>query len=84
MNPHIGFYNKKNGESFKYKVSDFIEVTGLNGLFQVKGTHENNFIFTILPSELKQKNTTIPELKSIIGDIKEDDNPILCLLKFKQ
>lgn len=83
LNSYIGFYNKKTGESFRYKTSDFIKQTGLTGFFQLKGTYENYFIFTMLPDALKNSYTTIPELKPIIENIKEDDNPILCLIKLK-
>lgn len=83
MSSYIGFYNKKTRESFKYSKSDFTRQTGLTGLFQLKGTFDNYFIFTMLPDVLKNSYCDIPELKPIIDNIKEDDNPILCLLKFK-
>ena len=37
----------------------------------------------MLPDALKNSYTTIPKLKPIIENIKEDDNPILCLVKLK-
>ena len=83
MTSYLGFYNKNTGKSFKYSKSDFTRQTGLTGLFQLKGTYNNYFIFTMLPDALKDSYCTIPELKPIIDNVKEDDNPILCLLKFK-
>lgn len=83
MTSYLGFYNKNTGKSFKYSKSDFTRQTGLTGLFQLKGTYNNYFIFTMLPDALKDSYCTITELQPIIDNIKEDDNPILCLLKFK-
>lgn len=83
MSSYTGFYNKKTGKSFNFKTPDFTRQTGLNGLFQAKGTYGNYFIFTMFPNALKEQNSSFPELNTIIDNMKEDDNPILCLLKFK-
>ena len=83
LNAYIGFYNKKNGESFKLKGSDFARYTNLHGLSQVKGTYDNSFVFMLQPSLLTTYNSYPSELKPVVEKIKEDDNPIICLLKFK-
>lgn len=82
LNAYIGFYNKKNGESIKLKGSDFAKHTNLYGLSQVKDTYNNYFLFSMLACTLKTYKSSLPELQPIIKDIKEDDNPVICLLKF--
>ena len=82
LNAYIGFYNKKNGESIKLKGSDFAKHTNLYGLSQVKDTYNNFFLFSMLACTLKTYKSSLPELQPIIKDIKEDDNPVICLLKF--
>ena len=83
MNQYIGFYNKKTGVSFIQKGSDFAKNIGLNGIYQLKGTHEDYFIFTTLPNTFKRFNSSSNESNPIMENIKEDDNPVLCLLKLK-
>ncbi len=83
MNQYIGFYNKKTGASFIQKGSDFAKHIGLNGFNQLKGTHEDYFIFSTLPSTFARFKNSSEDSKPIMGNIKEDDNPILCLVKFK-
>lgn len=83
-NAYIGFYNKKTEKSCKYTLPDFITHTGLEGAGIVLDTYEDNFLLTLNTSVLKRNpNTKITELKSIINNIDEEDNPVICLLKLK-
>lgn len=82
LNAYIGFYNKKNGDSFRCKGSDFTKYTDVYGISQVKGTYDNYFLFSMLACTLKTYKSSLPELQPIIKNIKEDDNPVICLLKF--
>lgn len=82
-NPYIGFYNKKTGKSCKYTGTDFLKYSGLNGISSVKGTYEDYFISTIYPSELGRSYIKNDKLRKIAEHANEEDNPILCLFKFK-
>lgn len=82
-NGFLGFYNKKTKKSILYSGSEFINQTGLTGASWVKGVYKDYFIISLSASALKRHGSKIPELKHLSKKVKEDDNPVLCLFKFK-
>lgn len=80
---YFGFYNKKSKESYTYKFPEFIQASGLTGLRDIVGTYQDYFIGIIEPSILKRNNPPHEELKKISEEISPEDNPVLCLFKFK-
>lgn len=83
-NDFIGFYNKKEGTSCKYTGVDFLKRTGLVGLGEIKGTYQDYFIATITSGILKLSYIEREDLRKISMKISEEDNPVLCLFKFKE
>lgn len=81
--PFIGFYNKKDGSSYKLSAGEFMNISGLRGMGLIRGTYNNCFITLLFPESLKRRKTTIPALEPVLETIKEDDNPVLCLFTLK-
>lgn len=82
-NGFLGFYDKKRQQSCLYSAPDFIQKTGLTGAGWIKNVYEDYFIIPLSASALKRHGSKIPELKQISACLMEDDNPVLCLFKFK-
>lgn len=83
-NPFLGFHRKQDGKSYTYSYKDFITGSSLNSIGQIINTYQDYFITTISPAAIKDRSCHVPELAEIAKNIKEDDNPIVCLFKFNQ
>lgn len=82
-NGFLGFYNKKTQKSCLYSAPDFIKKTGLTGAGWIKGTYKDYFVMPLSALVLKRYGSKIPALNDVAEKINEDDNPVLCLFKFK-
>jgi hypothetical protein len=81
---NIGLYEKETMKSFKYNQIDFARITHLEGInLPFIGTYNDAFITTILPHNLQNHYIINDKLRAIAQNISEEDNPILCLIKFK-
>lgn len=79
----MGFYNKGNGQALLMKGMDFSDVSGLIGMTPIIGTYQDYFVTLLYPSLLKKAKKLRDDLKEIADKISEEDNPVLCLFKFK-
>lgn len=79
---YIGFYNKTKKIAKTYEFPEFIKSSGLTGFQGVIGTYDNNFICYINPEVLKRNHTNNKDLQEIATNLKEDDNPIICIFKY--
>ncbi|MDR3252993.1 MAG: 6-bladed beta-propeller [Tannerella sp.] len=76
-----GIYNKKTRQTHRY--ADFQE----DGIFKyasIEGaTEDGHFVLSLQPDRLlEQKTIRIAELRELMETVSEDDNPIICLVKF--
>lgn len=83
--PFIGFYNKKTKNGYVLSLKDYFESMGLGALVFPKG-YTDDYIICEMQLE---KNTSEyvknnPDLIQLIQNKKEEENPILCLIKLKQ
>ncbi|NBH89001.1 6-bladed beta-propeller [Parabacteroides distasonis] len=81
---YFGFYNKNKKTTFTYEFPEFIRATGLAGFRGLIGTYNDYFVGYIDPGVLKRNYTPHANLQELSDKAKEDDNPILCLFKFKK
>ena len=82
-NIYTAFYNKKKNISCIIQGNDFIDKSGLIGISPIKGTDGDYFISLIYPATLKNKKIKRKDLLDFSKQISEDDNPIICLFRFK-
>lgn len=83
-NGYIGFFNKKTKQSCKYSATDFLKQSGLTGFGLIKGVYGDYFIADIFPSALKRSSIKRDDLRTVAETVSEEDNPVLCLFKFKE
>jgi hypothetical protein len=80
---YIGLYEKQTGKSWKYSEKDFIDITHTDGInFPFVGTYNDSFIATVSPGRLKNRYVRNDALRNLSENISEEDNPILCIIKF--
>lgn len=81
---YLGFYNKQTKINQKYTYPQFIKYAEIDGaMSEILGVHNDYFITTLSPSILKKYTIRRNNLRIIAEQISEEDNPILCLFKFK-
>lgn len=81
---YLGFYNKQTKVNQKYTYPQFIKYAEIDGgMSEILGVYNNYFIVTLSPSILKKYTIRRNNLRLIAEKISEEDNPILCLFKFK-
>lgn len=78
---YVGFYDKVKNISYKYTTDKFLEITELYGLTSSFGVFNNYFVASIMPNVLKQHEIKRDDLRSLLVNISDEDNPILCLFK---
>lgn len=83
-NGYIGFFNKKTKQSCKYSATDFMKQSGLTGFGLIKGVYGDYFIADIFPSALKRSSIKRDDHRTVAETVSEEDNPVLCLFKFKE
>lgn len=80
---YIAFFNKTTKRSYKCNAYDFMKKYNLYGMSPIKGTHNDYFITSLNMSDLKKYPILSDRLRSIVDKSSEEDNPIICLFKFK-
>ena len=84
-NAYIGFYNKETGQACRFALPEFIRHTGLTGAGIVSDSFNDYFVLKLYSPVLKRNpNSKIEELANISKDRNEEDNPVLCLIKFNE
>lgn len=82
---YLGFYNKKTKESQKYTYPQFITYAAINGgMSEILGTYNDYFISYLSPDILKRHSVQRDDLRLLSEKSSEEDNPILCLFKFRE
>ena len=74
---YVGFYDKVKNISYKYTTDKFLEITELYGLTSSVGVFNNYFIASIMPNVLKRHEIKRDDLRSLLVNISDEDNPIL-------
>ena len=82
---YIGFYNKLNDQIFSYSMEDFQKKLNIGKIDRISGVVNNTIAAVLLPFHLVEENVDnyTKELQRLVDISKDDDNPILCLLRFK-
>lgn len=80
---HLGFYNKKTKETHAFSIKKFNERFGIIGGRQMLVRHNDYFIMPLYAKQLKSQQTFREDLNQIRENMTEEDNPVLCLFKFK-
>lgn len=80
---HLGFYNKKTQTTHAYAAIDFMKQFDLYGVYDIINTHDDYFVSRIEPRLLKKYSSQREDLHQIEQNMTEEDNPVLCLFKFK-
>lgn len=79
---YIGLYNKLSDTGYLFSVPDFYKESQLGAFLNPKGYTDDFLISTIQPQEIsKVKKNSI--LSYLSEKITAEDNPVICLLKFK-
>lgn len=76
MVPHIAFYHKRKTTSCKYSLKDFCGLSGIDNVNFPITSYKNYIVTAISPDSEFIKNSDLHSLK-------EDDNPVICLFRFK-
>ena len=81
---YISIWNKSSDETINFKYDNVIDDLGIGGKFPLPiGVYNNQIIGIINPYDLINEEVENIELKKIIGDISEEDNPILCFYSIR-
>lgn len=83
QNFYISLFNKETGYSYKSTAYDFMKKYDLYGMSPIKGTYNDYFVVSLNMSDLKRFPIQSQTLRSIVDRSSEEDNPIICLFKFK-
>lgn len=79
---HIGLYNKRSDHGYLFSVSDFYKDSRLGVFINPKGYTEDYLISIIQPQDvINVKNNSV--ISYLSQKVTTEDNPIICLLKFK-
>lgn len=85
---YIGFYDKRNGQSEIHPLNDFSQALKCGEFDYVASSLESDcFVFPLSSGKLKDlevKGTMLcDDLKKVLIQASEEDNPILCMLNLK-
>lgn len=81
---YISIWNKSSDETINFKYDNVIDDLGIGGKFPLPiGVYNNQIIGIINPYDLINEEVENIELKKLIGDISEEDNPILCFYSIR-
>lgn len=76
---YLAVWNKTKKTTINFKYSDVKDNLGIGGKFPLPiGLYNNKFIGIINPYDIDKDFVTNIELKKILNNITEEDNPILC------
>lgn len=81
--PFIGFYHKNEEIPVCYTLLDFTKMMKVDGMSQPLGCTNQYFISILSPHTLQTRYPQREELRKIKELTKEEDNPIICLYKFR-
>lgn len=77
------FYHKQTKLSSQYRLIDFLEYSEIEGGGKIVGVFNDYFITYLSPESIKSFSIKRPDLRALAEKASEEDNPILCLFKFK-
>lgn len=80
---HLGFYDKRTETTHAYTAMDFMKKFDLYGVYDIINTYNDYFVARIEPRLLKKYSSQREDLRRIEQNMTEEDNPVLCLFKFK-
>lgn len=81
---YYAIYNKNDKHSRIYINKEFCHLLGINGINTIIGTHNDYFVCSLSTALLKRThNIEQADLRNIVNNLSEEDNPIICMFKFK-
>ena len=81
---YISAYDKGSGKTIHFKKDQVIDDIGIGGKIPLPiGIYENRIIGEIQPYEFDKQQVENNQLKELIDDFSEEDNPILAFYKLK-
>ena len=80
---HLGFYDKRNRTTHAYTAEKFMRTFNLYGVYDIINTYNDYFVARVDPKMLKRYIPQREDLRLIAESRTEEDNPVLCLFKFK-
>lgn len=76
---YIGTWNKISGETINFKYDNVIDNIGIGGKFPLPiGVYDEQIIGVINPYDISIEKVQNTELKKLMSNFSEEDNPILC------
>lgn len=81
---YLGFYNKRTNTTQAFSMEEFVKRFGVTGGKLILGRHGDYFLMVLNAKRLKDQPTFREDLKQITDKMTEEDNPVLCLFKFKE
>jgi hypothetical protein len=85
MGLHFALYNRKTAKSCMLNWREYIESAGLGTLMIPKGVSSEDEIICVISTgqDLIKEKSRAPAFSSMIDSLKPDDNPVICLMKWK-
>jgi hypothetical protein len=84
---HIGMYNKNNGKTYNYTIKEFQNMLKIGEIDEVLGIVNDYIAVSLQPFDLIEMKANdyqfSQKLQDLLNESKDDDNPSLCLFKFK-
>ena len=80
---YLGFYNKRTKISHTFPIKEFSERFGIIGGRSMPVRYDDYFVMPLYSKSLKDQSTFREDLKQISNNMTEEDNPVLCLFKFR-
>lgn len=80
---YLGFYNKKTKETHSFSMEMFAKRFGVIGGKLILRRNDDCFVMPLYAKRLKKQQTFREDLNQISENMTEEDNPVLCLFKFK-
>jgi hypothetical protein len=84
---HIGIYSKSDGNTCNYTMEEFQNMLKIGNAEKILGVVNNHIAVALQPYELiemKANGYKFPQkLQDLLNESKDDDNPVLCLVKSK-
>lgn len=80
---HLGFYDKRNKITNAYTAREFMDYFHLPGVYDIINTYNDYFVARVEPRLLKKYTPIRQDLRLIAEGMTDEDNPVLCLFKFK-
>ncbi|MDR1886645.1 MAG: 6-bladed beta-propeller [Prevotellaceae bacterium] len=84
---HIGICSKSNGKTYNYTMEEFQDMLKTGKMYEILGIVNDYVAVALQPFdliEMKANGHKFPQkLQDLLNESNDDDNPILCLFKFK-